>query len=58
MLKSAKAKLDKLVSIQSRQLWEQKIYTICAALKTLDYGVEMVSTTKHMQFQVSLNRAQ
>jgi uncharacterized protein (DUF736 family) len=58
MLKSAKAKLDKLVSIQSRQLWEQKIYTICAAMKTLVYGVEMVSTTKHMQFQVSLNRAQ
>jgi len=58
MSKSAKAKVDDLLATESHQLWEQKIYKISSAMETLLYGAEKVSTTKHWQFEVRLNRAQ
>ena len=57
MLKSAKAKVDDMVATESYQLREQKIHKICAAMETLVYGAEKVSSTKRMQFHVHLNRS-
>ena len=56
MLKSAKAKEDGLLATESHQLCEQKIHKIGAAMKAHVYGAEKISTTKHKQFQVHLNR--
>jgi len=57
MSKSAKAKVDDLLARKSHLLREQRIHKICAAMETLVYGAEKVSTTKPRQFQVRLNRA-
>jgi hypothetical protein len=57
MSKSAKAKVDDLLAKESHQLGEQKIHKIRAAMEAVVYGAEKVSTTKHRQFQVRLNRA-
>ena len=57
MSKSAKATVDELLARESHQLCEQKISKIRAAMEALVYGAEKVSTTKHRQFQVRLNRA-
>jgi len=56
MLKSVKAQVDNLLARESDQLSKQKLYKICAAMEALVYGAEKVSTTKHRQFQVCLNR--
>jgi hypothetical protein len=56
MSKSAKAKVDDLLSWESHLLREQKIHMIRAAMKALVSGAEKVSTTKCRQFQVHLNR--
>jgi len=56
MLKSAKAKVDDLLAMESHQLREQKIHKIRAAMEALVYGAEKVSTTKRRQFQMRLNR--
>ena len=58
MSKSAQANMDDLLVTESHQLREHKIHKICAAMETLVYGVEKVSTTKRSQLQVRLNRAQ
>jgi len=58
MSKSAKAKVDDLLAMESHQLREQTILKICAAIKALVYGAEKISSTKRRQFQVRLNRAQ
>jgi len=55
--KYAKAKVDELLACEFHQLCEEIIYTIHAAMKVLVYGAEQVSTTRHRQFQVHLNRA-
>jgi len=55
MLKSAKAKVDVLLAMESHQLRKQKIHTIRAAMEALVYGAEKVSTTKRRQLQVRLN---
>jgi len=57
MLKCAKAKVDDILATESQQLREQKIHMIHMAMEALMYGAEKVSTTKHRQFQVQLNRA-
>jgi len=57
MSKSAKAKVNDLLAKESHQLREQKIHKIRAAMEAVVYGAEKVSTTKHRQFQVHLNRA-
>jgi flagellar motor component MotA len=56
MSKSAKAKVDDLLSLESHLLREQKIHMICAAMKSLVSGAEKVSTTKRRQFQVHMNK--
>jgi hypothetical protein len=58
MSKSAKAKVDDLLAMESHQLQEQKIDMIRATMEALGYGAENVSTTKCRIFQVRLNRAQ
>jgi len=58
MSKSAKAKVDEQLERQSLQLCVQTIDIICTAMEILVYGAEKVSTTKHRQFQVHLNKAQ
>jgi len=55
--KSATAKVDDLLARESHLLREQKIHKIRAAMEAVVYGAEKVSTTKHRQFQVHLNRA-
>jgi hypothetical protein len=57
MWKSAKANVNHLLAMESHLLREQKIHTICTVLEALVYGADKVSTTKHRQFQVYLNRA-
>jgi len=57
MSQSAKPKVDDLVATESDSICEQKIHKIRAAMETLVYGAEKVSSTKHRQFQVHLNRA-
>jgi len=57
MLKSAKAQVDEQSAREFHQLGEQKINTICAAMGVQIYRAENVTTTKHWQFQVRLNRA-
>jgi len=57
MSKSVKAKVDHLLAKESHQWHKQKIHKICAAMEAVVYGAEKVSTTKHRQFQVRLNRA-
>jgi len=57
MSKSAKDKVDDLLAKESHLLREQNIHKIRAALEAVVYGAEKVSTTKHRQFQVRLNRA-
>jgi hypothetical protein len=52
MLKSAKAKVDNMLAIESHRLCEQKIHNIRAAMEALVNGAEKVSSTKCMQFQV------
>jgi hypothetical protein len=56
MSKSAKAKVDDVLARESHLLREQKIHKICTVMESLVYGAEMVSSTKHRQFQVRLNR--
>jgi hypothetical protein len=55
--KSALAKVNDLLATESVQLCEQKIHMIRAAIEGLVDWAEKVSTTKHRQFQVRLNRA-
>jgi len=57
MSKSAKAKVDDMVATASYQLREHKNHKIHAAMEALVYGAEKVSSTKHRQFQLRLNRA-
>jgi hypothetical protein len=57
MWKSVKAKVDDLLATESHQLRIQKIHKIRAAIEALVYGADKVSSTKHRQFQVPLNRA-
>jgi len=57
MSKSAKAKVDDLLTRESHRLREQKIHKIRAAMEAVVYGAEKVSTTQRRQFQVHLNRA-
>jgi hypothetical protein len=57
MSKSAKAKVDDLLAMESHLLREQKIHKIRTAMEALLYGAENVCTTKRRQFQVCLNRA-
>jgi len=57
MSKSAKAKVDDLLTKDSHQLHKQKIHKIHAAMEAVVYGAKKVSTTKRRQFQVCLNRA-
>jgi hypothetical protein len=57
MSKSAKAIVDDLLATESHQLHEQKIHKIRSAMEALVYGAEKVSTAKHRQCQVRLNRA-
>jgi uncharacterized protein YabE (DUF348 family) len=52
-----KAKVDDLLAKVSHQLREQKIDKIRAAMEAVVYGADNISTTKHRQFQVHLNRA-
>ena len=58
MSKSARAKVDDPLATESHHLREHKIHTIRMAMEALVYGAEIVSPTKHWQFQVHLNRAQ
>jgi len=55
MLKSAKAKVDQQLAMESHQLREQKIHRIRAAMEVQVYGAEMITTSKQRQFQVHLN---
>jgi len=57
MWKSAKAKVDDLLAMESHQLREQKIHKICATMEAVVYGAENVFTTKRRILQVPLNRA-
>jgi hypothetical protein len=57
MSKSAKAKVDDLLGMESHQLCEQKIHKIHAAMEALVDGADNVSSTKCRQFQVFLNSA-
>jgi hypothetical protein len=50
MLKSAKARLDNLLAMESHQLREQKIHKIHAGMAALVNGAEKVSTLKRRQF--------
>jgi hypothetical protein len=50
--------VDDQLATESRQLLEQMIHMIRAAMETLVYGDEKVSTTKHRIFLVRLNRVQ
>jgi len=54
MSKSAKAKVDALLAMESYQLHEQKIHKIRAVMEALVYGAEKISSTKHRQFEVHL----
>jgi len=56
MSKSAKAKVDDLLARESHLLREQRIHKIRAAMEAVVYGAGKVSTTKHREFQVRLNR--
>jgi hypothetical protein len=56
MSTSTKAKEDDLLATESHQLREHKIHQIHPAMEALVYGADKISTTKHMQFQVCLNR--
>jgi hypothetical protein len=51
MSKSAKAKLDDQLAKESHQLREQKIHMIRAAMETVLYGAEKVSTTNVGNFK-------
>jgi hypothetical protein len=55
MSKSAKATVDDLLAMESRQLHEQQIHKIRAAIAALVYGAGKDSTTKHRYFQERLN---
>jgi len=55
--KCAKAEVHVVWATDSHQLCEQKIHKIRAAIAALVYVAEKVSTTKHRQFKVYLNRA-
>ena len=57
MSKTAKTQVDDELAKESHQLREQKIHKIHAAMEAHVYGAETVSTTKHTQCQVRLNRA-
>jgi len=57
MSRSAKAKVDDLLAMESHQLREHNIHMIRTAMQDLVYAAEMVSPTKRRQFQVRLNRA-
>jgi len=57
MAKSAQAKVDDLLAMESYQFRKQKLHNIHAAMEALVYGAEKVSSTKCRQFQVRLNRA-
>jgi hypothetical protein len=57
MSKSVKAKVDDTLATESHQLHEQKIHKIRAAIEALVYVADKVSSTKHRQFHVRLNRA-
>jgi hypothetical protein len=57
MSKSAKAKVDDLLSMAFHQLHEKKIRNIHATMEAVAYGVEKASTTKCWPFQVRLHRA-
>ena len=57
MSKSAQAKVVDLGAMEFYQLCVQKIHKIHAAMEALVYGAENVSSTKHRQFQVCLDRA-
>jgi len=56
--KSAKAKVDDLLAMESDLLHEHNIHKILAAMEAVVDGAEKVSTTKGRQFQVRLNRTQ
>jgi hypothetical protein len=58
MWKSAKTKVDELLTRESHHLQEQKIHKIRAAMEVQLYGAEKVTRSKQRQFQVRLNRAQ
>jgi len=57
MSKSAKAKADDLLAMESHQLREENIQMIRAAMEALVYWAAMVSTTKYTIFQVRLDSA-
>jgi len=57
MLRSAKAKLDKLFASESHQLREQMIHEIHAAMEVQLYVAETVTISKPRQFQLRQNRA-
>jgi hypothetical protein len=56
--KSAKAKVADQGVKPCYQLREQMIHKIRAAMEAVMYGAEQVTTSKHRQFLVHLNRAQ
>jgi hypothetical protein len=57
MSKSAKAKVNELLAMESHQLWEQYIHTIRAAMEVLVYRAQKVTISKRRQFQVHLKSA-
>jgi len=56
MSKSAKAQVDELRARESRQLRDQKIHKIRAAMEVQVYGAKKITTTKWKEFQVRLDR--
>jgi hypothetical protein len=57
MSKSAKAKVDELLTRESHHLREQKIHKIPAAMEVRLYGAQKITTSKRRPFQVHLNTA-
>lgn len=58
MTQTANAKVDNLLATESDLLRQQKIHNIPASIEAHVYQAEKVSTTKHSQYGVRLNRAQ
>jgi len=57
MSKSANEKVDERLASKSHQLQEQKIQKIRDAMELQVYRTEKITTSKHRQFQVRLNKA-